>query len=52
MNDNEKFLTVNDIRESGKMSTVGDEYLDKEITTSEIQISDSSRCGSYVLRRA
>jgi len=49
MKDNDIFLTVSGIRESGKMFAVGDEYLGKGITTSKTQISDFARCSSYTL---
>jgi len=52
MKDNDIFLTVGGIRDSGKMFAVGDEYLGMGMTTSKTQISDFTRCGSYALCHA
>jgi len=50
--DNDIFLTVNGIRESGKMVAVGDECLGMGMSMRTIQISDVILCGLYALCHA
>jgi len=52
MNDNDIFLTVNGMREPGKLCAVGDEYIGMGMVTSKIQISDFIWNNSYALRQA
>ncbi len=52
MNDNDKFLTVSVIRESGKTFAVGAGYLGMGMSASKTQIIDFIRCGSYALCHA
>ena len=52
MNDNDIFLTVNDMREPDELCAVGDEYIGMGMITSKIQISDFIRSNSCALRHA
>ena len=49
MDDDDTFLKMSGIRESGKMFAVGDEYLSMGMSTSKFQLSDFIRCGSYAI---
>jgi len=52
MKDNDVFLTMSGIRESGKMFAVDDKYLGMGMSTSKFQLSDFIRCGSYAICHA
>jgi len=52
MKDNDVFLTMSGIRESGKMFVVDDEYLSMGMSTSKFRLSDFIRSSSYALRHA
>jgi len=52
MDDDDTFLKMSGIRESGKMFAVGDEYLSMGMSTSKFQLSDFIQRSLYALRHA